>query len=239
MISYSNPSGYTFYGPNETLPYDTNYILGVPMHSDSELGFYTLTITGHGYKSGSWIWSASNVTLFIVTGKNIHTKLNSVQTGIEEVQTNLTTLNSTILNNLTGLDDTLLSHFNSTLTSQIQNLTIKLTNEIISMNSSLSAHLTSEHQTLRNWFELVITELNSNISLMNPTSLLGDIDDIDYYVDFLMLESHEFFHLYNVKRILPTEFVKIDYTKEVYTDLLWFFEGFTNYYGRKKKSDKH
>lgn len=42
--------------------------------------------------------------------------------------------------------------------------------------------------------------------------------------------AHEFFHTYNVKRIKPAEFESFDYTKENYTTLLWFSEGFTSFY---------
>ncbi len=39
--------------------------------------------------------------------------------------------------------------------------------------------------------------------------------------------AHEFFHLWNVKRIRPQSLEPIDYTKENYTDALWFSEGAT------------
>jgi predicted metalloprotease with PDZ domain len=47
---------------------------------------------------------------------------------------------------------------------------------------------------------------------------------------YLPLVAHEFFHTWNVKRILPAAFQPYDLQKEVYTDLLWLFEGFTSYY---------
>lgn len=43
--------------------------------------------------------------------------------------------------------------------------------------------------------------------------------------------SHEFFHLWNVKRIRPVEMWPYDYSRENETPLLWVSEGFTNYYG--------
>ena len=52
----------------------------------------------------------------------------------------------------------------------------------------------------------------------------------DGYVTLLGLISHEFFHTWNVKRLRPAEFAQFDYTRENYTQLLWFFEGFTSYY---------
>jgi predicted metalloprotease with PDZ domain len=48
--------------------------------------------------------------------------------------------------------------------------------------------------------------------------------------DFWSLAAHEYFHLWNVKRIKPRAFVPFDYTKECYTLLLWAFEGTTSYY---------
>lgn len=52
----------------------------------------------------------------------------------------------------------------------------------------------------------------------------------DGYVSLLGLISHEYFHTWNVKRLRPASFTRYDYTQENYTDLLWFFEGFTSYY---------
>src|SRR5258708_27794675 len=43
--------------------------------------------------------------------------------------------------------------------------------------------------------------------------------------------SHEYFHLWNVKRIRPAEMWPYDYSRENETPLLWLSEGFTNYYG--------
>ena len=43
--------------------------------------------------------------------------------------------------------------------------------------------------------------------------------------------AHEFFHLWNVKRIRPQTLEPVDYTKEQYTRDLWFSEGFTNTVG--------
>ena len=50
------------------------------------------------------------------------------------------------------------------------------------------------------------------------------------YRSFLTLVSHEFFHLWNVKRIRPDALGPFDYTKENYTKLLWVAEGVTSYY---------
>ena len=50
------------------------------------------------------------------------------------------------------------------------------------------------------------------------------------YTTLLGLISHEYFHTWNVKRLRPAELATYDYRAENYTELLWFFEGFTSYY---------
>ena len=50
------------------------------------------------------------------------------------------------------------------------------------------------------------------------------------YKEVLYLFAHEFFHLWNVKRIHPDMLGPFDYNREVYTHLLWAMEGFTDYY---------
>lgn len=50
------------------------------------------------------------------------------------------------------------------------------------------------------------------------------------YIDFLELVAHEYFHLWNVKRIRPIELGPFNYDEENYTSLLWVMEGFTSYY---------
>jgi len=52
----------------------------------------------------------------------------------------------------------------------------------------------------------------------------------DGYKGFLSLVAHEYFHLWNVKRIRPIALGPFDYNNENYTDLLWVMEGFTSYY---------
>jgi len=48
--------------------------------------------------------------------------------------------------------------------------------------------------------------------------------------EILETASHEFFHVWNVKRLRPAGLGPFDYTREVYTNALWFAEGVTTYY---------
>src|SRR5262245_51131129 len=51
------------------------------------------------------------------------------------------------------------------------------------------------------------------------------------YVNWLSLASHEYFHLWNVKRLRPIELGPFDYERENYPRSLWVSEGLTDYYG--------
>ncbi|MDZ8082134.1 MAG: M61 family metallopeptidase [Nostoc sp. DcaGUA01] len=53
---------------------------------------------------------------------------------------------------------------------------------------------------------------------------------LEKYDRFLQLVAHEFFHLWNVKRIRPKALEVFDYDQENYTPCLWFCEGTTSYY---------
>ncbi|MEO8209996.1 MAG: PDZ domain-containing protein [bacterium] len=55
-------------------------------------------------------------------------------------------------------------------------------------------------------------------------------NDEKLYKKFLALVSHEFFHLWNVKRIRPSALGPFDYNNENYTKSLWIAEGWTSFY---------
>jgi predicted metalloprotease with PDZ domain len=73
---------------------------------------------------------------------------------------------------------------------------------------------------------------NSTALICNRKDLprLGEVKQPAGYTTLLGLISHEYFHTWNVKRLRPKEFAEFDYSQENYTELLWFFEGFTSYY---------
>ncbi len=66
----------------------------------------------------------------------------------------------------------------------------------------------------------------------DSTSLLHDPANLDTpsgYHDLYTLIAHEFFHVWNVKRIKDTRLDRFDYTRENHSRLLWFHEGLTSY----------
>ena len=70
-----------------------------------------------------------------------------------------------------------------------------------------------------------LEHMNSCVLSVNRWTYAGQ-----QYVDFLNLVAHEYFHLWNVKRIRPIELGPFNYDEENYTSLLWVMEGFTSYY---------
>ena len=68
---------------------------------------------------------------------------------------------------------------------------------------------------------------------LNSTALVYDrlgFQPVTQYKKFLHLAAHEYFHLWNVKRIRPDALGPFDYETENYTKNLWFAEGATAYY---------
>lgn len=57
--------------------------------------------------------------------------------------------------------------------------------------------------------------------------------DAKGYLGFLNLVAHEYFHLWNIKRMRPVALGPFDYDNENYTTNLWVAEGFTSYYENK------
>lgn len=71
-----------------------------------------------------------------------------------------------------------------------------------------------------------LEHLNSFVAQFNR----WNFGDEKFYKKFLGLVSHEFFHLWNVKRIRPEELGPFDYDNENYTKGLWVAEGWTSFY---------
>ena len=69
----------------------------------------------------------------------------------------------------------------------------------------------------------VLEHQNSFVALWNPDALPQPDDMVGQ-------AAHEFFHVWNVKRIRPVQMWPYDYARENETPLLWVSEGFTSYY---------
>lgn len=84
-----------------------------------------------------------------------------------------------------------------------------------------------------NYLFIVNTRGGGGLEHLNSTALqwnkFGFKPDGRYNA-FLALVAHEFFHLWNVKRIRPDALGPFDYENENYTRSLWVAEGATSYY---------
>lgn len=80
----------------------------------------------------------------------------------------------------------------------------------------------------------MITESGGGLEHKNSTVLMASrwaMGTREGYVGWLNLVSHEFFHVWNVKRLRPVALGPFDYETENYTPSLWVSEGLTSYYG--------
>ncbi|MEM7432956.1 MAG: PDZ domain-containing protein [Pseudomonadota bacterium] len=71
---------------------------------------------------------------------------------------------------------------------------------------------------------------SSNVCSRDHLPRRGEHEVSNSYRTFLGLVSHEYFHLWNVKRLKPAAFTPFDLSAESPTTLLWVFEGITSYY---------
>ncbi len=92
-----------------------------------------------------------------------------------------------------------------------------------------------EHYTV--FFNVIREPINFGGGLEHSASQFdvmpqgGFADDAGNFGDFMVpLLAHEYFHLFNVKRIRPATMWPYDYHAEQYTPLLWWSEGVTDYY---------
>ena len=71
-----------------------------------------------------------------------------------------------------------------------------------------------------------LEHLNSTTLQTNRVAYANEAN----YKGFLTLVAHEYFHLWNVKRIRPIALGPFDYETENYTHMLWLSEGCTSFY---------
>jgi predicted metalloprotease with PDZ domain len=69
---------------------------------------------------------------------------------------------------------------------------------------------------------------------LNSTQIIetGPLSDREILQGAIGAAAHEFFHVWNVKRLRPVGLGPWDFTRPLVTQGLWIAEGFTNYYGK-------
>jgi predicted metalloprotease with PDZ domain len=102
--------------------------------------------------------------------------------------------------------------------------------KIVSTAAEIFGGLPYKHYT---FIIILSSEGRSGLEHSNSMSLLVNrwaFAPDENYRRFLDLAAHEYFHVWNVKRIHPITLGPFDYNKENYTRMLWMSEGFTDYY---------
>ena len=195
IVGYADPSGNTLYAIDQSLPPNSQYIVGLTLPSDAALGVYTVTVDAYGHDKGALIWSASNSTAFIVSGSGLHDLLatmnatiGNLQNDIVSLASQLTGINVSLTNKLSTTETNILAALagvNATLSSDIQNLLLGITNEVGSINASLSSqltnllnNLTTDNDALRTWLQTVLGAIDVNLTATNNTlqSQLANLD---------------------------------------------------------------
>ncbi len=91
-----------------------------------------------------------------------------------------------------------------------------------------------QHPPFRKYVFLnILTEAGGGLEHHNSVTLMASrwaTRTRAAYLRWLSLVSHEFFHVWNVKRLRPAELGPFDYENENYTRSLWVAEGVTEYY---------
>ncbi len=80
---------------------------------------------------------------------------------------------------------------------------------------------------------MIIGPGRGGLEHLNSTALTTGslaLDTREDYIRWLAFVAHEYFHLFNVKRIRPIALGPFDYDRENYTRMLWVSEGITVYY---------
>ena len=83
------------------------------------------------------------------------------------------------------------------------------------------------------WFLNFIVESKGGLEHDHSTVIMTgrrQMSDRDDYIKWLGVVAHEFFHVWNVRRMRPVELQQYDYQNEQYTKQLWLAEGLTSYY---------
>ncbi|MGH9395542.1 MAG: M61 family metallopeptidase [Terriglobia bacterium] len=121
-----------------------------------------------------------------------------------------------------GEGDDTVAQWTSNLTSDLE--------KIVDSEMSMMPEPDFENYTFLVHVSPFITEGDGMEHLNSTEVIVRGVADSDAMAEAELDAAHEFFHLWNVKRLRPAALGPFDYTKEDYTRSLWFAEGFTQYY---------
>ena len=144
MASYTDPLGNTQFSINNSLPCAGQYLVGLPIFSDAQLGVYNVSVSAYGYDKGARIWQASSSTTFEVAGSSLSQQITNLNVTIEtmgitinDIQTQLGDIQSDLDGmSLADIRDNL-NYLNQTLTYKVDEISL----ELLSVNESLHKKL--------------------------------------------------------------------------------------------------
>jgi predicted metalloprotease with PDZ domain len=102
--------------------------------------------------------------------------------------------------------------------------------ELLGTPEDLDRYLFLLHAPSKGYGGLEHRWSSSNVCSRDNLPQRGEKEVSDNYRTFLGLVSHEYFHLWNIKRLKPAAFTPYNLAQESHTELMWVFEGITSYY---------
>jgi hypothetical protein len=156
-VSYADQNQNTYYAVNETLPYASQLLVGLPIFSDANLGTYTITVTAYGYDGDEFIWYSTKAGSFDVAGKSVHERLDDLEISVSDINSTLCQLQSDIagMNQQELLGK--LEHLNQTVHTKIDEVLV----ELLEVNESILLQLSAAEAELL----AAIYDINSSLSL--------------------------------------------------------------------------
>jgi hypothetical protein len=169
VVGYTDPSGNEMFAIADSLPVASQYMVILPLSSDSEMGIYDVTANAYGFSGDFLIWEATNTTTFNVSGKNLNDLLDDLNAQHVVLNDTITTLTEVVGNEHEFTRSEILSRVNDTIDA-LQGFDQTVIDHDVDMKGILDA-----------LNDLVINE--SNLSKTEILSGLGiivnEVEDLD------------------------------------------------------------
>jgi hypothetical protein len=169
VVGYTDPSGNEMFAMADSLPVATQYMVILPLSSDSELGQYDVTADAYGFSGDFLIWEATDTATFNVSGKNLKDLLDDLNAQHVVLNDTIDTLSGVVADEHAFSRSEILSRINDTIDA-LQGFDQSVIDHDVDMKGILDA-----------LNDLVINE--SNLSKTEILSGLGiivnEVEDLD------------------------------------------------------------
>jgi hypothetical protein len=191
IVSYADPSGNMEHSTDNSLPCAGQYLVGLPIFGDAQLGIYDVSVSASGYHKESQIWNATSATSFEVVGSSISQQIANLNSTINSMALSINTVQNQLSDIQTELDGMSLSDIrndldfiNQTLSNQIDGIYMELQEVNGSLRQKLDDMETnllngiSGNDTVRLWLEPLVLSIESELANAN-TSLHSQLSGMD------------------------------------------------------------